>query len=1007
MTPLARVAFLSVTWLLLVAATPLPLTPPPPDLTALVPFVSAPLDKPALKLPPLALPAPPLQVPVVPPAAVVLPAADKPAAPIPPARALPCVGAWTGAASEALECGRARYQRGDVADAAQALEQAVRNSKDRELNAEARYWLAESLFRLGRMEQADAHFRQVAGERVSALTPFALHSSGWTALVLGDAGRAREVFAQILGASHPVTVDAWARHGLGLALSALGRHGDAQRTWADLLARRAPPALERDVLFWNGDALGRTGDPAKAEAELSRFTQGGVHSLLAAGLVRLGWWSLAAGHPRESVAALRTYPGPRPPETKPEGARPPAARVGGAQETADRDWVDATLALALLASDDWDGARTAAQSLETRRSPLALPVQLRLVAGALARRAHAVADAAIVELMRGTLTPPVRAWLLTMKGDVARSEAKGDDARTQYDLARGIDPDSETGRYATLRLAQTNLEMREFTQALADLAPLLTAPGDASSRSAVLLLQGDAAYRAGDYPTAAAAFERTLVEAADRPEAREAQLGLAWTDLREGRTEPAGRRFAEVARLSPEDESAVDALVLASEMALTTGDLRTARELLDRVLARYPKAPRSEFARLNRAILLQRSGEAAAAVPSLRDWVSRAPFPPLVGRAQAALAVALLAAGRRDEARKEFAAVQREGDAAFASLGRGTLGLVEGKLADATRDFTEARSDGTPVIAAAAEYGLGVVAFQRGDAAAFKTAALAVVNGAPSGPLTSRLLYALAGLAADAKDWTAALATGKRLVTEFPDDERADDALERVGAAAATEGVWPVSYEAYALLRQHYPRSPFIEDSRLTFAEAQVETGRAAEGRTVLEQLVTLPPSDPRVARARVVLGRARELTGDRAGALEAYTAAAAAVPPSQWNAQTLVGYARLLTQAQRYDEARALLQPFLKTASASVGAEGALALGETHEAQGEEAAAIEYFMTAAYLAPDSTAGRRGLLAAGRAFATQKQPDAATIVYRKLLAQSDVPADLVSAARRGLAELGR
>src|SRR5439155_20516566 len=107
----------------------------------------------------------------------------------------------------------------------------------------------------------------------------------------------------------------------------------------------------------------------------------------------------------------------------------------------------------------------------------------------------------------------VRAWLLMMKGDVARAEGKSDDARTQYDLARGIDAASETGRYAILRLAQTNLEMREFSQALADLAPLLAAPGDPASRPAVLLLQGEASYRAGDYATATAAFERMLAEA--------------------------------------------------------------------------------------------------------------------------------------------------------------------------------------------------------------------------------------------------------------------------------------------------------------------------------------------------------------------------------------------------------------------------------------------------------------------------------------------------------------
>lgn len=1007
MRRLARAAVLPLAWLALTAATPLPLTPPPPDLTTLVPFVSAPLDKPPLRLPAVALPAPPLDLPPVPPAVIVLPAAAKPTAPILPKRALPCVGAWTGVATEALECGRARYQSGDLADAAQAFEQSARNAKDRETGSEARYWLGETLYRLGRIDQADPHFRQVAGDRGSPFAPFALHASGWTALGLGDAMRAREAFSQLLAVSHPVLVTGWARHGLALAQYALGQYPEARTTWADLVGRRPPAELERDVLFWQGDTLGRTGDAGAAAADLARFTHGGAHPLLAPGLARLGWWSFAAGKPADAVAALRTYPGPRPPAPPADGPRLAPARGLAAQDTADRDWVDATLALALLTTDDWDGARSALQSLEARRSALALPVQLRVVVGALARRNHAMADTMIGELMKGTLSPPVRAWLLTVKGEVARAEGKGDDARTQYDLARGIDAGTEVGRYATLRLAQTNLEMREFKQALADLAPLLTAPGDPATRAAVLLLQGEAAYRAGDYKTAGAAFERALVEGAGRPEVGTAHLGAAWTALREGRAEAAGRRFAEFARLHPDDEGAVDAIVLASEMALVSGDMNGARELLDRVISRHPRAPRTEFARLNRAILMFRAGDAAAAVPLLRDWVSKAPFPPLLGRAHAALAVALLNAGRREDAKKEFAAAQREGETALASLGRGSIALAENKPGDAKREFTDARNDGTPAVAASAEYGLGVVAFLQGDAAAFKSAATAAIDTAPRGPATPRLLYALAGIAADAKEWTPALTTAKRLVTEFPADDRADDALERVGAAAAKERAWPVAYEAYALLRASYPRSPFVEDSRVAFAEAQVETGRVAEGRKSLEQFLAAAPNDPRAARARLALGRARELAGDRAGALEAYNAAATSVPTSQWSGETVLGYARLLTQNQRYDDARRLLEPMLKAATGSAAADGALVLGEALEAQGDGAAATEYFMTAAYVAPTSTSGRRALIAAGRAFAAMKQPESAAIAYRKLLAQQNVPSDLATAARRALADLGR
>ena len=51
--------------------------------------------------------------------------------------------------------------------------------------------------------------------------------------------------------------------------------------------------------------------------------------------------------------------------------------------------------------------------------------------------------------------------------------------------------------------------------------------------------------------------------------------------------------------------------------------------------------------------------------------------------------------------------------------------------------------------------------------------------------------------------------------------------------------------------------------------------------------------------------------------------------------------------------------------------------------------------------------GRRALLGAGQSFAALKQRDAAAIVYGKLLAQPDVPADLAEAARQGIAALGR
>jgi len=71
----------------------------------------------------------------------------------------------------------------------------------------------------------------------------------------------------------------------------------------------------------------------------------------------------------------------------------------------------------------------------------------------------------------------------------------------------------------------------------------------------------------------------------------------------------------------------------------------------------------------------------------------------------------------------------------------------------------------------------------------------------------------------------------------------------------------------------------------------------------------------------------------------------------------------------------------------------------------GDALTASEYFMTAAYAAPDAPIARKALLAAAQTLAAAKQPDAAAIVYRKLLAQANLPSDIADAARQGLAAL--
>ena len=115
----------------------------------------------------------------------------------------------------------------------------------------------------------------------------------------------------------------------------------------------------------------------------------------------------------------------------------------------------------------------------------------------------------------------------------------------------------------------------------------------------------------------------------------------------------------------------------------------------------------------------------------------------------------------------------------------------------------------------------------------------------------------------------------------------------------------------------------------------------------------------------------------------------------------------RRLARRVWWEEARGVLGRLLATADTTAAPELAVSIGDTWAGQGNQAAAAEYYMTAAYLVPESPEGRRALLAAGRAFAAAKDPDSAAIVFRKLIAQKDTPADLAEAARRALTEIRR
>jgi TolA-binding protein len=972
---------------------------PPPDLTGLVPLAALPLDKPPVPLPAVALPPPPQGLPALPAPRPVTDPAQRPLAPLPPPRTLACnpIGTVLRVASELVECGRARFQRGELEDAQDALQKATRETNDRPLLREARYWLAETLLRLGRTADVERLLLLVAQD--DPRSEFGLYATadlGWLALEGGDPRRALGHFDSVLKMGLPAPLVTHARHGRAMALYGLKRYADARDEWTRILnvgaASRAsvPAGVASEANFWLGETLGRLGDYKGAVARLQSFTASRPRVSVASGFLALGWWSRAAGQSADAVKAYRAL----------------LASYPNAPET---PWARAGLVQALLDLDDYPAAREEARRLnETDRSgTLSLPTFL-LVRQWLAAKSRGD-DARVLdeELLARTLDPPARAWVLLVSAEQARQSGQSDEARTRFDLVRQSPVLPVFGQFASFRLAQADFDLREFAQAEAGAKSLLNETLPADLRAAALVLGAEAAYWARDYNEAFGLYTRCLTDAPSQSTASRVVLALGWVELRRGRLDAARQRWTSFAQQAPTDPHAAEALLLSAELAAKAGDVQTARAQLNEVILKFPNTEPGQVAVLNRAVLAIEAGRAQDALNELSTLVLHASTSPYLGRARVARGVALLAVGRTALAQPDFQAALGQGEDVLPHLGLGVVAFTRADWDTASREFSAARDTGSGAAVVAAEYGLAAVAFNGGKRDEFKRLAAPLVSRPEDPRLTPPLLLGMEAVAAQGKSWTEARDLALRLTNRFPRHEAAPAALADVAAAAGSEGQWALAREMYETMSKRHPAYRVGLDGRLIFAESLLRTGAPAAARRELDAFVKASsPRDPRMPEALFLLAQAQEASGNRGAALDTYTRLDREYPNNKRRGAVMLATARLLQAEGKWNEASGLLKRVLDQDDPRLVTEAAYRLGEGLRGAGQNEDAVEAYMTAAYLGPESIWGRRALLGAGQSFAALKQPESAAIVYKKLLAASGVEPELATQARNGLKALG-
>jgi TolA-binding protein len=497
--------------------------------------------------------------------------------------------------------------------------------------------------------------------------------------------------------------------------------------------------------------------------------------------------------------------------------------------------------------------------------------------------------------------------------------------------------------------ARADLADRNYASALSRAESILQSLSTPSVNRGALLVAGEAAYGKKDYALAARRYGEFLSKNGHDPAAPQIALALGWAEVRLGQLDRAQKTWAQISHVFPDDERAPLGLLLSAQAAMQAGDNRTARQRLDDLVKRYPNSPSAGVGRLSRSLLAVKAGREKEAGPDLRELIQTRQF--------------------------------------CAGYERHTV--IEG-LASGGADAPLIRVDGRNCQPLAA------------GSPPLQQFAEPFLNGAGDAETTPAVLHTLVSLGTEDRLWTDVQALSSDLVTGFPTYPANPTLLATVAGQAAADRQWPLVRGTYEQLLARYPSSPLKTVARLDYAESLLRTESPTFAQSQLAQVAATDRSRDQAPRRLYLQGQVYEALGRPQDALVAYEELRRDHPRAEWTAESLLPRARTMDAVGQRQQARALFERILKGAEGDVYSEAAVRLGENLTADGQHAIAVRWFLTAAYLNPDSTWGQRAQLGAVRGLVATGDRATADAIYRRMEASSATDPDLLRRARAAL-----
>jgi TolA-binding protein len=592
----------------------------------------------------------------------------------------------------------------------------------------------------------------------------------------------------------------------------------------------------------------------------------------------------------------------------------------------------------------------------------------------------------------------------------------------------------------TLDLARADMASGAFPRAQSRVDAVLRARIAPAMRSSALVLAGDAAYGMGAYRLAAERYQEALLSDELPPDAPHATLALGWAELRLGRREQARLTWMRVARQFPADPRAPVALILAAELSAQAGEMVVARKLLDRALEGHPGTPEADIARLSRSLMALREGRPQDAAGDLR-MLARSGGPAVAMERRAVLD-GLTAANGHAGPERQMLLTNRYAAGLTATDARPPRDERGGPLERFAAPFLDGAGD--PETTPRVLHALLLVAVEDKAWPEVETLTSRLVDRFPGYAPAPELLVRVAGEAVSEQQWPivragygfavarsgpadlgpqaqvdfaeALFRTGDgprarveltRFVDATPRAQEAARALYLLAKVNESLDQPRETLAAYQRLHRTFPYAEWTTQSLLPYARLLQEApGQQKQARTLLEEIVQRTQGEE-LSEASFRLGQVLAAEGEHPRAVDWYMAAAyGSAERSRWYRPALLGAGRSLVALKRTPAALVAYRNVLpsppigplprdgrpapelvsQVEEPELVAEAAYQIAEIARGTGRHQEAVDMYLTAAALAPESQG--RALMGAVRSLVALGDQAAADAVFRRLVESS-------------------